>query len=130
MISIGHTQSMQPCTYCSGIGWRTGVAPSLCRPICHAGKETPEQRRAKLAARARELAAKREATRQQTATALYEQVGPHALCDLCTVCLVCHAVCKLCTVCLVHHVPYAPCALCTMYCVGGNMQQNQRLLKY
>lgn len=37
------------------------------------GKETPEQRRAKLAQRARELAAKREAERQQLAASLYER---------------------------------------------------------
>lgn len=37
------------------------------------GKETPEQRRAKLAARARELADKREAERQRLAAQLYEQ---------------------------------------------------------
>lgn len=36
-------------------------------------KETPEQRRAKLAARARELAARREAQRQEAAAQLYEQ---------------------------------------------------------
>ncbi len=37
------------------------------------GKETPEQRRAKLAARARELADRREAERQALAAQLYEQ---------------------------------------------------------
>jgi hypothetical protein len=37
------------------------------------GKETPEQRRAKLAERARALAARREAERQETAAQLYEQ---------------------------------------------------------
>lgn len=36
-------------------------------------KETPEERRAKLAARARELAARREAERQELATRLMEQ---------------------------------------------------------
>ncbi len=37
------------------------------------GKETPEQRRAKLAARARELAARRETERQQLAAQLYDR---------------------------------------------------------
>lgn len=38
-----------------------------------ASQETPEQRRAKLAARARELAARREAERQELAKQLYER---------------------------------------------------------